>query len=105
MIQKTLVDYRWELDTDTTARVALRPGVAVVASGGVRVLGVDGSRNRPTQYGYRGEGGMRFSGRDAALDLFVAAERRIDPHQLEFSTATWVTAGFRISSLSPPRVP
>jgi hypothetical protein len=32
------------------------------------------------------------------VDLFVATERRIDPYQLEFSTATWVTTGFRISS-------
>jgi len=25
-------------------------------------------------------------------------ERRIDPYQLEFSTATWLAAGFRFSS-------
>jgi hypothetical protein len=48
---------------------------------------------------------MRIDGRGAALELFIAAERRIDPFQLEFSTVTWMTAGFRISSLAAPRVP
>ena len=105
VVQHTFVDYRWELDADVEARVTVRPRVAVVATGGLRLLGVDGSRDRGTQYGYRGEGGMRIEGRGAALDLFIAAERRIDPYQLEFSTATWLMAGFRISSLAPPRVP
>lgn len=105
VVQHTFVDYRWEMDAGVGARMALRPRVAVVATGGLRLLGVDGSRDRGTQHGYRGEGGVRINGRGAAVELFVAAERRIDPYQLEFSTATWVTAGFRISSLAPPRVP
>ena len=105
VVEHTLVDYRWELDTDVAARVALRPRVAAIATGGLRLLGVDGSRNRGTQYGYRGEGGVRLDGRGAALDLFIAAERRIDPYQLEFSTATWLIAGFRVSSPALPRVP
>lgn len=105
VVQNSFVDYRWELDTGVTARVALRPRLAAVATGNLRMVGVDGSRNRGTQHGYRGEGGVRIDGRDAALELFIAAERRIDPYQLEFSTATWVTAGFRISSPATPRVP
>ena len=105
VILHSFVDYRWEVDTDMAARVALRPSVAAIARGGVSVRGVDGSGNRGTQHGYRGEGGVRFEGRAAALDLFVAAERRIDPYQLELSTATWLTAGFRISGIGPSRVP
>jgi hypothetical protein len=70
----------------------------MVALGQLRVLGVDGSRGRGTQYGARGEGGVRLDGSAAALELFVAAERRIDPYQLEFSTATWLSAGFRLTS-------
>jgi len=105
VVQKTFVDYRWELDAEVAARVAVRPRVAVVATGGVRLLGVDGAQDRGTQHGYRGEGGVRIDGRGAALELFLAAERRIDPYQLEFSTATWVTAGFRISSPAGPSVP
>ena len=99
------VDYRWEIDTDVAARVALRPRVAAIARVGVRVLGVNASRDRGTQHGYRGEGGLRFEGRGTALDLFVAAERRIDPYQLELSTATWLTAGFRLSGIGPSGVP
>jgi hypothetical protein len=105
VIQKTYVDYRWEVETAGAARVALRPGVALVSNGTFRLVGVDGSRDRGTQYGARGEGGVRLDGRGAALELFVAAERRLDPYQLEFSTATWLTMGFRISSPALVRMP
>lgn len=105
VIQKTYVDYRWEVETAGAARVALRPRVALVSSGAFRLVGVDGSRDRGTQYGARGEGGVRLDGRGAALELFVAAERRLDPYQLQFSTVTWLTIGFRISSPASVRVP
>lgn len=98
VIQRTYVDYEWELDTEAAARVRVRPRVAMVALGQLRVLGVSESRSRGTQYGARGEGGLRLDGAAAALELFVAAERRIDPYQLEFSTATWFSAGFRLTS-------
>lgn len=97
VILKTYVDYSWEADAGVDARVRLGPRTAAVARGGLQLLGVDGSRNRGTQYGFRGEGGIRLEGRGAAAELFVAAERRIDPYQLEFSTVSWLTAGFRIS--------
>jgi hypothetical protein len=100
-----LVDYRWELDTKVAARVSLSPRVAAITRGGVRVLGVTGDANRGTQYGYRGEGGLSYEGRGATVDLFIAAERRIDPYQLELSTATWLTTGFRISGIGPSRMP
>ena len=98
VVQRSFVDYRWELTTTVGAGVHLTPRVAFVATGSTRTVGVDGSRDRGVQHGFRGEGGIRLDGRAAAVDLFVAAERRIDPYQLEFSTATWLTAGFRISS-------
>jgi len=98
IVQKSFVDYRWELNTEVGARVHVRPRVAIVAAGAARTVGVDGRRGRATQHGFRGEGGIRLDGRAAAVDLFIAAERRIDPYQLEFSTATWLTVGFRISS-------
>jgi hypothetical protein len=98
VIQKTFVDYTWELDTESRARVGLSPRTAFVATGGLRVLGVDGTRDRGTQVGYRGEGAIQLLGRGAAVDFFAAVERRIDTYQLEFSTATWLTAGFRLSS-------
>ena len=105
VVQKTYVDYRWELDSDIAMRTPIAPRVALVSAGAVRVVGVDGSRDRGTQLGYRAEAAVRLDGRDAALDVFVAAERRVDPYQLEFSTITWMTLGFRISSPDGPRVP
>ena len=98
VIQHTYVDYVWELDAEAAGRVRLRPRAALVALGQLRVLGVDGTRSRGTQYGARGEGGLRLDGAAAALELIVAMERRIDPYQLEFSTATWWSAGFRLTS-------
>ena len=97
VIEHTFVDYRWELDSEAHAQVALHPRTSAIAGGSFRVLGVDGSRHRGTQYGVRGEAGIRVLGRDAALDLFTAVERRIDPYQLELSTMTWMTLGFRIT--------
>ena len=105
VLRSGFVDYRWEVDTEVAARVSLRPRLAAITRGGVRVLGVTGEANRGTQYGYLGEGGLSFEGRGATVDLFIAAERRIDPCQLELSTATWLTTGFRISGIGPSRAP
>jgi len=98
VVQRSYVDYRWELDAAARGRVRVAPRAAVVVAGGIRVLGVDGTRDRATQYGARGEGGVRLEGPAAAVELFVAAERRIDPYPLEFSTGSWVSAGFRLVS-------
>jgi hypothetical protein len=96
--QEAYVDYDWELESDARARYAVHPQIALFTSGELRVVGVDGSRNRGTQTGFRGEGGVRFVGNGAAAELFLAGERRIDPYQLQFGTATWFTAGFRVST-------
>ena len=97
-IQHSYVDYTWELDTHVRVDRLLTPGVGVLAAGGLRHLGVDGTRGRDGQTGYRGEGGFRFEGGGGAVELFVGVERRIDPYPLEFGTATWMTAGFRLLS-------
>ena len=99
VIQKSFVDYRWEFEAEAVAHVHVQPRVAVIATGTLRLVGVNGSRNRGTQHGFRVEGGIRLDGRAAHLDLFLAGERRIDPYQLEFSTATWLMTGFRLSSV------
>lgn len=97
-VQQSFVDYTWELDADIRADRLLRPGIGVLAAGGVRHLGVDGTADRSGQTGYRAEGGFRFEGAGAAVELFAGVERRIDPSPLEFGTATWMTAGFRLLS-------
>jgi hypothetical protein len=98
VIQKSFVDYAWELDAAVRGDRRLRPGLGVLGAAGVVVRGVDGSRDRAGQAGYRVEGGVRVEGHGAAVELFVAGERRIDPWPLERGTASWVAAGFRLLS-------
>lgn len=98
VVQRSFVDYEWELDAGVDARLALRPRVKAIAGGGTRVLGVDGSRGRGTRTGYRAEAGVRVEGEAAAIEVFLAGERRIDPFPVEFGSATWLKAGFRIVS-------
>jgi hypothetical protein len=95
---KTTVDYSWELDAAVRTDVKLRPAIGLLAAFDLRYLGVDGSRDRGNQTGYKVEGGVRFEGRAGAVELFVAAERRIDPYPLEVGTAQWAAAGFRLLS-------
>jgi hypothetical protein len=97
-IERSLVDYERELESGLRGRFMARPHVGVISALGVRVLGVDGSRDRGTQTGYLAEGGVRFEGVAGAMEFFVAAERRIDPYPLEFGTITWAKAGFRLLS-------
>jgi hypothetical protein len=97
-VAQAFVDYQWEFGANARVQVGLTPRLAFVSAGGVRVLGVDGSANRGTQTGYLGEGGVRFEGEAGAVELFVAAERRIDPFPVEFGTENLLKAGFRIVS-------
>jgi len=98
VVEHSFVDYEWELDGGVHARYPLVRHIALVGDADLRRLGVDGSQNRGTQTGARGEGGVRFEGRAGAIELFVAVERRIDPYPLEFGTTTWMTAGFKLVS-------
>jgi hypothetical protein len=98
VVQKSFVDYRWEINGNARTDVQIRPGVGVLAAGDLRLLGVDGTQNRGNQTGFRLEGGLRVEGRAGAMEFFLAVERRVDPYPLEFGTASWVTVGFRLLS-------
>jgi hypothetical protein len=98
VIQHSLVDYDWEIDGGLRTLYPLTSRLALMGTGGLRRLGVDGSRGRDDQTGARIEGGVRLTGRGAAVELFVAAERRIDPYPLEAGVERWVSAGFRVTS-------
>jgi hypothetical protein len=95
-VQKSYVDYRWEFDGRARATHRLGGPWLAIGGGGLRLIGVDGSRDRGRQHGYGGEAGVRLEGRGGAAELFAALERRIDPYQLEFGTVTWAMAGFRL---------
>jgi hypothetical protein len=95
---KAFVDYNWEVEAGTTGRYRVRSKASWIWAGELRRIGVDGTRNRGTQTGYRVEGGVRLDGRAGDLEVVAGYERRIDPYQLEFGTVQWVTAGFRVVS-------
>ena len=98
VVQKSFVDYSWEIDSGLRTDVQIRPGIGLLATGDLRILGVDGTQNRGNQTGFRVEGGVRAEGRAGAMEFFLAVERRVDPYPLEFGTASWVTVGFRLLS-------
>jgi hypothetical protein len=97
-VQHTYVDYTWELDGGVRVQHRVAPHVRAVGGGSVRHLSVDGTRDRGGQTGFRADAGLGFEGTAAAIELFVAVERRIDPYQLEFGTATWASVGMRLLS-------
>jgi hypothetical protein len=98
-VTNIFVDYDWEVEGCAVVTKRMTTRYALVGAGGVRVLGVDGTRDRGTQAGGRAEAGLRLSGRAASAELFAGIERRIDPYALEFSTATWFLAGLRLTSV------
>jgi hypothetical protein len=98
VVQKSFVDYDWELDSAVRSDVHIRPAVGALFAFDVRRLGVDGSQNRGDQTGYRAEAGVRVEGRAAAMEFFLAIERRVDPYPLDFSVVRWTTVGFRLLS-------
>ncbi len=95
---KNNVDYNWEAVGDVHVAAPLRPAMSFITSGRLQLLGVDGTQQRGMQTGGRAEAGVRFAGEKGAIELIVAAERRVDPYPLEFSTLSWVSAGFRFVS-------
>jgi hypothetical protein len=97
-VQKSFVDYDWELDTGVRSDVHIGPGLGALFAADLRYLGVDGTQNRGNQTGYRAEAGIRIEGRGGAMEFFLATERRIDPSPLEFGVVRWMTAGFRLLS-------
>ena len=98
VVQKSFVDYSWEIDSGVRSDVQIRPGIGVFGTGDLRLLGVDGTQNRGNQTGFRLEGGLHAEGRAGAMEFFFAVERRVDPYPLEFGTASWLTVGFRLLS-------
>jgi len=97
-VTNAFVDYSWEIETSGGLGYHLTPRFDAAAAGRWRVVGVDGSRGRGTQVEGRVEVGVRMNGTAAAAELFVGAERRIDPYPIEFSTASWFLAGLRLTS-------
>lgn len=97
-VTNAFVDYSWEFETQGGLGYQLTPRFDVTARNTWRVVGVDGSRGRGTQLEGRIEAGVRMRGTAAAAELYIGAERRIDPYPIEFATASWLLAGLRLTS-------
>jgi hypothetical protein len=97
-VTNAFVDYQWELEAggDVGYKVTRRFGLTAATSW--RVVGTDASRGRGTQFEGRIEAAIRMEGPAAAAELFVGAERRLDPYPVEFDTASWFLTGFRLKS-------
>lgn len=98
VLLKSNVDYSWEANAGIDVRTTVRRHVSVIGGGNLRLVGVDDSRDRGTQTGVRAEGGIRLEGERGAIELFVAAGRRIDAYPLDVSALSWASAGFRFVS-------
>jgi hypothetical protein len=95
---KTSEDYSWEAGATVRVDLPLRRGLTGMSEVSGRVMGVDGSLDRGHQSAYRIEGGIRLDGRAGAIELFLAGEQRMDPFPIQFGSARWITAGFRVLS-------
>ena len=97
-VTNAFVDYKWEVEGGGTLAYLLTPRFGFTAASDLRLVGVDSTRDRGAQVGGRVEAGVRMHGRSAAAELFIGAERRIDPYPTEFATTSWFLAGLRLSS-------
>jgi hypothetical protein len=97
-VTNAFVDYVWEVETESGLGYRLTPRFGVTARTNWRVVGVDDSAPRGSQLEGRVEAAVRMRGQAAAAELFIGAERRIDPYPIEFGTASWFLAGLRLSS-------
>ena len=97
----TYVDYTWELDAGVRVHqpraTARRPSVGRRIAAAVWAWTGQREPRHADRVSRRGRLAVS-TGTAGAIELFVAVERRIDPYQLEFGTATWASVGMRLLS-------
>jgi len=96
VILKTNVDYTWEMHAGVRVHHRVYGTLGLIGSAMLREVGTNGLGNRGTQTGGRGEGGLRVSGKAAAIELYLAVERVIDPYPTEFGTTNYASVGMRL---------
>jgi len=97
VIKHSYVDYTWRSGVGLGLERDLSPRVTFIGQGAVDFLGIDAAiAGRSSQVGAYVEGGVRLRGEAAALELFVAFERRVDPDPLERTVRNWGLVGFRL---------
>lgn len=92
------VDYTFAGSIGVALRRPLSERVGVYAGGRGELLGVDDRIRDHGPCGARIEGGLRFLGRGAELEVFLAYERRIDAYPTEFSRVRFPAFGVRLTN-------
>lgn len=96
-VNRYFVDYAGEVGGDVLAERAFNDKVSVVVRGTLDAMFIDGSESdRGTQVGGRIEGAVRLTGSGAAVEFYVAADRRVDADPYEQKPETWGLLGLRV---------
>jgi hypothetical protein len=96
-VNSYFVDYSGEVGGDVLAERAFNDKVSALVRGTIDAMFIDGSKSeRGTQVGGRVEGAVRLSGTGAAVEFYVAADRRIDADPFERRPVTWAVLGLRL---------
>lgn len=96
---QAFVDYEWISQARATLRHPLAPHkhVSLLLDGSGTLIWTDEALyGRARTCGARVEGGIRFDGRRAALEIVTAYERRIDGYPGDLSKVRMWSLGFRI---------
>jgi hypothetical protein len=97
VFKSTFVDYEWILSGEMTTRYPDGRSVSMVAGGRAEVFLTDEGRGgRSHVTGGLLQVGMRLEGAAAAIEVFAALERRVDPAPLTRGTRQWALVGFRV---------
>lgn len=95
--KRSYVDYTWRAQIDLVARRPLTARLGLLGRAFGETYGVNQRiAGREGQRGGRLEGGVRISGRAAALELFAGYERVVDAVPLDRQPRRWAFGGFRV---------
>jgi hypothetical protein len=97
VVERAWVDYTWLGNADFIARRALSAHAGIYGRVFGEIYGVDEKiAGRGRQSGGRLEGGVRFNGAVAVIELFAGVERVVDADPLDRLPQRWAFAGFRL---------
>jgi len=97
LIRRSYVDYTWRARINLVARRPLTARLGLLGRAFGETYGVNPAiAGRKGQNGGRLEGGVRISGRAAALELFAGYERVVDADPLDRQPRRWAFGGFRV---------
>jgi hypothetical protein len=98
-MQQGFVDYQWFSELDLAWQYRHSDRLQWIGRGEGTVIGIiDTPEARARVCGGRLEGALRINGRAAAIELFVAYERRIDAFPTDRFRVRFTAVGFRLLS-------